>query len=43
MFDKTTENTYVDKNYIERNGDGYNFAKVRLRTVRKPVIGDKFS
>ena len=33
----------MDKNYIERNGDGYNFCKVRVRTVRKPVIGDKFS
>jgi DNA-directed RNA polymerase beta subunit len=40
---KTVEETYVDKNYIDRNGEGYNFAKVRLRTVRKPVIGDKFS
>jgi len=40
---RTNEETYIDKNYIERNGDGYNFAKVRLRTVRKPVIGDKFS
>ena len=40
---KTCEPTYIDKNYIDRNGDGYNFAKVRLRTVRKPVIGDKFS
>jgi intein/homing endonuclease len=40
---KTTEETYVDKNYIDRNGEGYNFAKVRLRTLRKPVIGDKFS
>ncbi len=40
---KTSEETYVDKNYIDRNGDGYNFAKVRLRTTRKPVIGDKFS
>ena len=39
---RNTEETYVDKNYIDRNGDGYNFAKVRLRTVRKPVIGDKF-
>jgi len=39
---KTTEETYIDKNYIDRNGDGYNFAKVRLRTIRKPVIGDKF-
>jgi DNA-directed RNA polymerase II subunit RPB2 len=40
---KTSEETYIDKNYIDRNGEGYNFAKVRLRTVRKPVIGDKFS
>jgi DNA-directed RNA polymerase II subunit RPB2 len=40
---KTAEETYIDKNYIDRNGEGYNFAKVRLRTVRKPVIGDKFS
>ena len=40
---RTAEETFVDKNYIDRNGDGYKFAKVRLRTVRKPVIGDKFS
>ena len=40
---KTTEETYVDKNYIDRNGEGYSFAKVRTRVVRKPVIGDKFS
>jgi DNA-directed RNA polymerase II subunit RPB2 len=40
---RTTEETYVDKNYMDRNGDGYNFCKVRLRTFRKPVIGDKFS
>ena len=40
---RTAEETYVDKNYIDRNGEGYNFAKVRLRIVRKPVIGDKFS
>ena len=40
---RTTEESYVDKNYIDRNGDGYSFCKVRVRTVRKPVIGDKFS
>ena len=40
---KTMEETFIDKNYIDRNGEGYNFAKVRLRTFRKPVIGDKFS
>jgi DNA-directed RNA polymerase beta subunit len=40
---KTAEETYIDKNYIDKNGEGYNVAKVRLRTIRKPVIGDKFS
>jgi|TARA_Y100000992_G_C21273979_1_gene498761 DNA-directed RNA polymerase II subunit RPB2 len=40
---RTNEDTYIDKNYIERNGDGYNFCKVRTRTLRQPVIGDKFS
>jgi len=40
---RTHEKTYVDKNYIARNGDGYKFCKVRTRTIRKPVIGDKFS
>jgi DNA-directed RNA polymerase II subunit RPB2 len=40
---RTNEKTYIDKNYMDRNGEGYNFAKVRLRTTRKPVIGDKFS
>jgi DNA-directed RNA polymerase II subunit RPB2 len=39
----TTEETYIDKNYTGRNGDGYNFAKVRVRIHRKPVFGDKFS
>ena len=39
-FEKTT---YIDKNYMNSNGEGYNCAKVRLRTIRKPVIGDKFS
>jgi len=40
---RTTEEVYIDKNYIDRNGDGYSFAKVRLRAFRRPVIGDKFS
>ena len=39
----TSEETYIDKNYTGRNGDGYNFAKVRVRIHRKPVFGDKFS
>ena len=40
---RTDEESFVDKNYIHRNGDGYNFCKVKVRAVRKPVIGDKFS
>jgi DNA-directed RNA polymerase II subunit RPB2 len=40
---RTSEESYIDKNYIERNGDGYKFCKVRVRTMRKPVIGDKCS
>tara|TARA_B100001093_G_scaffold207457_1_gene199425 strand:- start:950 stop:2200 length:1251 start_codon:yes stop_codon:yes gene_type:complete len=40
---RTNEETYVDKNYVDRNGDGYTFAKVRLRALRQPNFGDKFS
>ena len=40
---RTTEDSYVDRNYMERNGDGYVICKVRIRTFRKPVIGDKLS
>ena len=40
---RTAEETYIDKNYTGRNGEGCNFAKTRIRILRKPVIGDKFS
>jgi len=40
---RTSESCFVDKNYINRNGDGYTFAKIRTRTYRIPDIGDKFS
>jgi len=40
---RTNEDTYVDRNYLDRNGDGYTFAKVRLRALRQPIFGDKFS
>ena len=39
----TSEDTYVDKNFTGRNGDGYDFAKTRTRTHRVPVYGDKVS
>jgi DNA-directed RNA polymerase II subunit RPB2 len=37
------EETYVDRNELGVNGDGYSFLKCRLRALRKPQIGDKFS
>jgi len=40
---RTVEECYIDKNYIHRNGDGYTFAKTRIRAHRTPTIGDKFS
>ena len=39
----TPEECYVDKSYIDSNGEGYCFCKVRIRAFRKPVIGDKVS
>ena len=39
---RTNESCFIDKNYINRNGDGYTFAKIRTRTYRIPDIGDKF-
>ena len=40
---RTNEECYVDKCRVERNGDGYNCCKIKVRAVRKPTIGDKFS
>jgi len=37
------EETYAGKRLTGKNGDGYSFAKVVLRTLRAPQIGDKFS
>jgi DNA-directed RNA polymerase II subunit RPB2 len=40
---RTDEEAYIDDNVIQRNGDGYNSCKVKVRAFRKPNIGDKFS
>ena len=40
---RTQEESYIDRNFLERNGEGYCICKVKVRTLRKPVIGDKFS
>tara|TARA_B100000575_G_C23143782_1_gene666961 strand:- start:21576 stop:25382 length:3807 start_codon:yes stop_codon:yes gene_type:complete len=38
---KGAEAGFVDKVTVSRNGDGYKFVKVRIRTIRKPTVGDK--
>lgn len=46
---KNNEIGFIDKNsfnnneFINVNGDGYSFAKVRVRSDRSPTIGDKFA
>ena len=40
---RTDEEAYMDDVCIDRNGDGYNFCKERIRVFRPPNIGDKFS
>lgn len=40
---RNNEIGYVDKIFRNRNGEGYSFAKVRVRQDRIPEIGDKFS
>lgn len=46
---KSNEHGFVDANCFNDNrfttttSDGYSFCKVRVRSTRKPVIGDKFS
>jgi DNA-directed RNA polymerase II subunit RPB2 len=40
---KNNESGFVDKVYKNRNGEGYSFAKIRIRQDRVPEIGDKFS
>lgn len=40
---RNNESGYVDKIYKNRNGEGYNFVKIRMRQDRIPEIGDKFA
>ena len=39
---RNNEVGYVDRIYKSRNGEGYSFAKIRMRQDRIPEIGDKF-
>ena len=40
---RQNETGVVDWVYNNKNGDGYRFCKVRIRSNRKPVHGDKFA
>ena len=42
-FLRSNESGYIDRKYINTNGDGHKFCKVRVRSLRTPNIGDKFS
>jgi DNA-directed RNA polymerase II subunit RPB2 len=38
-----SEEGYIDDKYVNTNSEGYNFCKVRIRSIRIPTIGDKLS
>ena len=40
---RPNESGYIDENYVSINSEGYRFCKVRVRTIKKPDIGDKVS
>jgi DNA-directed RNA polymerase beta subunit len=41
-FVKSNESGVVDKVYINKDGEGFKFGRVRVRSERMPEIGDKF-
>jgi DNA-directed RNA polymerase II subunit RPB2 len=40
---RANEYGIIDKNYMDINSDGYRFCNVRVRQIKIPQIGDKFS
>ena len=40
---RSNETGFVDKIYTDRNADGFRFVKIRMRSERVPIIGDKFA
>lgn len=43
VYLRQNEDGVIDKVSTDRNGDGYVFCKVKVRSERRPGIGDKFS
>jgi len=41
-FVKSTDSGIVDKVYVNKDGEGFKFGRVRVRSERIPEIGDKF-
>ena len=39
---RNNETGFVDKIYRGRNGEGFSFVKIRVRSERTPTMGDKF-
>ena len=40
---RPNESGFIDKNYLDRNNEGYRFCNVKTRKIKIPQIGDKFS
>ena len=38
-----SEEGYIDDKYVNHNSEGYKFCKVKIRSIRIPMIGDKLS
>ena len=38
-----SEEGYIDDKYINTNSEGYKFCKIKIRSIRIPMIGDKLS
>jgi DNA-directed RNA polymerase II subunit RPB2 len=38
-----SEEGYIDDKYVNTNSEGYKFCKVKIRSIRIPMIGDKLS